>query len=104
VILSNVADPASFTRNCRIRDFRITTDDASQAAGIQTMMDIASQQTFAVPSVASTMVIITVLNTYPGAEYEGQAAFQEVALAEAQFNGVAVTVPAVAESSTTVAG
>ena len=86
VVLQNVVDDTAFQRNYRIRGYEITTDDvASPLTG--ELADTQDPQTIQLATTATTRLTLRVTSTYPAESVDGQAPFEELAVAEVTVFG-----------------
>lgn len=84
----NVADNLSFRRNYRINGVEITANDAP---GVQFVESLNNENTgplvVSTPTTETTQLVIRVTSTHPSEDVGGNAAFDELALAEIRFWG-----------------
>ena len=86
VFIINVQEDEAFTRNARIKGLEIEIDDLSQATIVE-LDDTQEEQRIQIRSLRTSSLTMTITSAYPGASYEGQEPFQELALQEVQFYG-----------------
>lgn len=84
----NVADNLSFRRNYRINGVEITPNDAP---GVQFVENLNNENTgplvVSTPTTETTQLVIRITSTHPSEDVGGNAAFDELALAEIRFWG-----------------
>jgi hypothetical protein len=86
VVLQNVVDDTAFRRNYRIRGYEITTDDVASPLTGQ-LADTQDPQTIQLATTATTRLTLRVTSTYPAESVDGQAPFEELAVAEVTVFG-----------------
>jgi hypothetical protein len=86
VVMQNVVDENAFRRNYRIRGYEITTDDVDLPLTGE-LADTQDPQTIQLVTAATTRLTLRVTSTYPAESVDGQAPFDELALAEVTVFG-----------------
>lgn len=87
IFFTNVSDEESFTRNSRIRGIEIEIDDLAQTT-IEELDDSNEEpQRIQIRSLRTSSVTMTITSAYPGASFEGNEPYLELALQEIQFFG-----------------
>ncbi len=86
LVIQNVVDENAFRRNYRIRGYEVTTDDLPTPITGE-LADTQEAQTIEVTTTATTRLTLRVTSTYAGESAGGQAAFEELALAEVTVFG-----------------
>ena len=87
VFLVNVEDLESFTRNARIRGIEIEIDDLAQTTILELDDTNEEPQRIQIRSLSTSSLTITITSAYPGASFEGNEPFLELALQQIQFFG-----------------
>lgn len=90
LVVQNVADEVAFSRNYRIREYEITTDDLP-APFTGNLDDTQEPQAIAVVTTGTTQLRLRVISTYPAEPVGDQPAFEELAVAEIEVLGAAVS-------------
>ena len=84
--VQNILEDVAFRRNYRIKDFQVTVDDLAIELPYQ-MPDNNDPQRFALNTLETRRLTITVLETYVGEPVGDLPSFTELALAEVRFFG-----------------
>ena len=90
IILTNLAEDARFARNYRIQGVDIVSDDNPVTAPA-ILPDSMGPQVINYLTLRTTTITISVTTIYASTEFEGEPAFDELALQEIEFFGRAVT-------------
>ena len=88
VVVQNVVDASAFARNYRVRGYEVVVGGVPVAAGELADTQDAQRIGLATPTTA-TEVTFRVISTFAGTAVGGLAAFDELAIAEVEFYGMA---------------
>jgi len=90
VVLHNIGDDAGLTRNGRAREIRVNLTDSVAVATAELESGHGPYRVSISPDPTSGLVI-RIISIYPGEHYQGLEPFEELALQEISFSGVAST-------------
>jgi hypothetical protein len=85
LVFQNVEDSKSFTRNNKVRDILITTNDSEFSLDKELENDNTSQ--WIDINATTSYLKIDILSAYPGEEISGSQPFEECAIQEITFYG-----------------
>ena len=90
VVFHNIVDDASLTRNGRAREIRVNLTDSVAVATAELESGHGPYRISISPD-PTTGLVIRIISTYPGEHYQGLEPFEELAMQEITFFGVAST-------------
>lgn len=86
VLFKNLVDEEKHSRNFRVQEIQVDFDDMDVPV-LHTLADDTEPQVIRVVSFRTTTVTLRVLSTYAGQDWNGEPAFDELAIAEIEFYG-----------------